>query len=98
MRGFVCIARTNEGLIMAKGTIYIDEERCKGCELCTTVCPQAVIRMDHTSLNTKGYHPALLDDPEEDCTGCAICAMICPDVCITVYREIPARQHAALSA
>lgn len=83
---------------MAKGTIVIDEERCKGCELCTTVCPQDVIRMDSSTLNAKGYHPALLDDPDEACTGCAICAVICPDVCITVYRETPARQRASLSA
>lgn len=72
---------------MAHGTIFIDEARCKGCELCTTVCPQQVIVMDKTTLNDKGYHPAHLADPDAHCTGCAICAVICPDVCITVYRE-----------
>ena len=78
---------------MARGTIFIDQERCKGCGLCPTVCPQEVIRLDDSVLNAKGYHPALLDDPAGDCTGCAICAVICPDVCITVYRE-PARNRA----
>ena len=29
----------------AKGRIEIEAEHCKGCELCTTVCPQNVIRM-----------------------------------------------------
>jgi 2-oxoglutarate ferredoxin oxidoreductase subunit delta len=72
---------------MAKGTITIDPERCKGCTLCTGVCPQNVIQMDNNILNRKGYHPAHLIDPEEKCTGCAICAVICPDLCITVYRE-----------
>lgn len=72
---------------MAKGHIVIDADRCKGCELCTTVCPQSVIAMDDQTLNAKGYHPAVLDDPYGRCTGCAICSLICPDVCITVYRE-----------
>ncbi len=72
---------------MAHGTIVIDQARCKGCSLCTTACPQALIVMDSGTLNSKGYAPALLADPDGRCTGCAICALICPDVCITVYRE-----------
>ncbi len=77
-----------ESVTMAHGTILIDEERCKGCELCTTVCPPQVIVMKSGVLNSKGYHPAALSDPEGQCTGCAICAVICPDICITVFREL----------
>lgn len=80
---------------MAKGTIFIDQDRCKGCGLCPTVCPQQVIVMEKEKLNGKGYHPAVLVDPDGDCTGCAICAVICPDVCITVYREPVKRRSAA---
>lgn len=72
---------------MAKGTIFIDQARCKGCTLCTTVCPQQILFMGDDALNSRGYHPALLVDPQAKCTGCAICAMICPDACITVFRE-----------
>ncbi len=72
---------------MAKGTIFIDADRCKGCGLCPTVCPQQVIVLNEGALNAKGYHPAQLVYPDARCTGCAICAVICPDVCITVYRE-----------
>jgi 2-oxoglutarate ferredoxin oxidoreductase subunit delta len=83
---------------MAKGTIYIDQARCKGCGLCPTVCPQQVIQMDQRMLNAKGYHPAMLVDPQNECTGCAICAVICPDVCITVFREpVKRRARAAVS-
>jgi 2-oxoglutarate ferredoxin oxidoreductase subunit delta len=64
----------------------IDVERCKGCELCVSVCPQHVIGMS-TSFNTRGYRPAQLADPAGDCTGCGVCAIICPDVAITVYRQ-----------
>lgn len=78
---------------MAKGTIFIDQDRCKGCILCPSVCPKEVIVIDNDKLNAKGYHPAMLVDPDELCTGCAICAVICPDACITVYRETrPAKQ------
>ncbi len=83
---------------MAHGTIIVDEERCKGCKLCSTVCPQNVITIDEDKLNDQGYHPAMLLDPQGDCTGCAICVVICPDVCITVYREIPVKRHAPVAA
>jgi 2-oxoglutarate ferredoxin oxidoreductase subunit delta len=75
---------------MVQGRIVIDSERCKGCELCTTVCPQNVLRMS-SSVNSKGYRPAELVDPLGACTGCALCAIICPDATITVYRQVTPR-------
>jgi 2-oxoglutarate ferredoxin oxidoreductase subunit delta len=81
---------------MAKGTVIIDQERCKGCGLCPTVCPKDALAMDLEKLNAKGYHPAVLIQAEA-CTGCAICAVICPDVCITVLREPATTRVAALS-
>lgn len=79
---------------MAQGRIVVDEERCKGCELCTTVCPKDLIQMADT-FNTKGYRPAVLIDPETACTGCAICSVICPDAAIIVYRVVKARAATA---
>jgi 2-oxoglutarate ferredoxin oxidoreductase subunit delta len=79
---------------MAKGRIVIDDALCKGCELCTTVCPKDVIHMATDRLTPRGYHPASLVDPQGDCTGCGICATICPDVAITVYRWVPAGRAA----
>lgn len=73
---------------MAKGRVVIDVERCKGCELCREACPPNVLVLA-TDLNSKGYRPVILLDPEHDCTGCALCATVCPDGCITVYREVP---------
>lgn len=72
---------------MIYGTIVVDEARCKGCNLCVGVCPQDVLMLDADRINSKGYHPAILDETEAHCTGCAICAVICPDVCITVMRQ-----------
>ena len=77
---------------MAKGRIFIDIERCKGCELCLAACPQDVI--DYAEqLNSKGYRPALFVDPNHECTGCALCAVVCPDGCITVYKQIPPKRQ-----
>jgi 2-oxoglutarate ferredoxin oxidoreductase subunit delta len=79
---------------MAKGRIVVDEGLCKGCELCTTVCPKDVVHMAMDRLTPRGYHPAALIDPQGECTGCAICAVICPDVAISVYRWVPAAKNA----
>ncbi len=71
---------------MAKGTVVVDVDRCKGCELCTTVCVQHVLHMARDRFNARGYRPVQLVDPEGKCTGCALCSLICPDVVLTVYR------------
>lgn len=65
--------------------IVIDQDRCKGCGLCTTACPHGLVQISNR-FNTKGYRPAALIDPEEQCVGCANCATMCPDMAIVVYR------------
>lgn len=65
-----------------RGTVVLDAERCKGCELCIPACPPQVLRMS-TTRNASGYAlPELL----EGCTGCGACLMVCPDFCFEVYR------------
>lgn len=81
---------------MAKGWVYIDEGRCKGCSLCVDACPQHVLTLSMDRFNAKGYHPVRLMNPD-DCTGCTICAIICPDVVFTVYRKVR-RQEATPEA
>ena len=68
-----------------KGTIVVDEDLCKACELCIEACPQHVIEINVEMITPKGYHPAHL--VQDGCTGCSICALVCPEAAITVYRE-----------
>jgi len=79
---------------MPKGRIVIHIEACKGCQLCTSVCPSKLIQIS-TSFNSKGYRPAELVDPAGRCTGCALCAMICPDAAIEVFREVKVKSPEA---
>ena len=66
---------------MAK--ITIDAERCKGCELCISVCPKKVLGLAER-INSQGYH--FVETKSEGCIGCAFCARIWPDVVIEVYK------------
>lgn len=64
-------------------TTKIDKERCKGCELCISVCPKKILGLSE-KVNTQGYH--FVEQKGTDCIGCALCARICPDVVIEVYK------------
>jgi 2-oxoglutarate ferredoxin oxidoreductase subunit delta len=70
--------------VKSRGTITIDTETCKGCELCITACPPNVLVMT-TDVNRLGYHyPELYPG----CTGCAACLFVCPDFCFEVFRFV----------
>ncbi|MFO7445235.1 MAG: 4Fe-4S dicluster-binding protein [Ignavibacteriaceae bacterium] len=69
---------------MIKGTVYIQEELCKACELCIVACPQESLGLS-TKINKNGYHYAEL--VQQNCTGCINCALVCPEAIITVYRQ-----------
>lgn len=66
-----------------KGSIRVDVDTCKGCELCVGACPQESIALSDRP-NNQGYHYAVLI--RDNCTGCENCALVCPDAVITVYR------------
>ena len=68
--------------IKSRGSVRIDTEVCKGCELCITACPPEVLSMS-TDVNHLGYrYPQL----HPGCTGCAACLFVCPDFCLEVFR------------
>jgi len=68
-----------------RGTIVVDENLCKACELCIESCPQHAITLNMEKITPRGFHPAHLF--KDGCTGCGICAIVCPEAAIAVYRE-----------
>ena len=72
------------GVVKSKGTVTIDVEVCKGCELCIPACPPRVLTM-----STRGEPPRvpLPRARSTGCTGCAACQLICPDFVFEVFRE-----------
>ena len=73
--------------VLTRGTVVIDVEACKGCDLCIDACPPRVLEMTVHEVNTRGYrYPRLV----AGCTGCQACAQICPDFCFQVYKyDVP---------
>ena len=71
---------------MAKGIVVIKKDRCKGCEMCISVCPKGILELDDESVNNSGYH-AIKVTNEEECIACASCGLICPDGAINIYKE-----------
>ncbi len=65
--------------------VIFNEDKCKGCQLCTTVCPKGIVHMAEDRINSKGFHPATVTEKDK-CIGCAFCATICPDVAIEVEK------------
>ncbi|NLP30416.1 MAG: 4Fe-4S binding protein [Clostridiales bacterium] len=66
--------------------LKFNKEKCKGCELCVSVCPKKILKIDDKNINKMGYHVITVTDMDA-CTSCANCALMCPDGVISVYRK-----------
>jgi 2-oxoglutarate ferredoxin oxidoreductase subunit delta len=75
--------------VKSRGTVTIDVETCKGCELCIPACPPAVLTMSE-GVNRMGFRwPEL----HAGCTGCAACLLVCPDFVFEVFRYAEPVDH-----
>jgi 2-oxoglutarate ferredoxin oxidoreductase subunit delta len=72
-----------------RGTVRIDAEACKGCELCIAVCPPSVLAMGDERNARGDAFPVL----SPGCTACGRCVAVCPDFALTVMR-VPAAEAA----
>lgn len=68
--------------------VVIDEQRCKSCSLCVSVCPVKILVISDR-LNARGYRPAECL-AQEKCISCGSCALVCPDIAIELFREVKA--------
>ena len=66
--------------------VIFDEEKCKGCGLCVTVCPKKILELDKDKINKKGYNPAGIKNLDL-CILCTQCAIICPHVAIKIEND-----------
>lgn len=70
-----------------KTRIQVAADRCKGCGLCVSVCPESTLALSTDRVNSKGYYPVMVEG-DDTCIGCLSCALICPDVIFTIERLV----------
>lgn len=70
------------GPVVTRGTVTIDVEACKGCELCIAACRPGVLSMSGAN-NANGYR---FPELAPGCTACRACRDVCPDFCFEVFR------------
>ena len=75
--------------VKTRGTIQLDVDACKGCELCIPACPPKVLEMSEARNELGVHYPELLPG----CTGCGACMLVCPDFCIAIYRYDTPMEH-----
>lgn len=57
--------------------VAIRHEWCKGCDICSRVCPEFNLSVD--------VDGTLLVADSEACTGCRLCELLCPDFAISIH-------------
>ena len=71
---------------MAKDVpVWVVEERCKGCDICVSVCPAGVLsmRLDANKILGKIAEVSF----EGSCIGCRECELHCPDFAVFVAQK-----------
>ncbi|OGS46976.1 MAG: hypothetical protein A2539_09020 [Elusimicrobia bacterium RIFOXYD2_FULL_34_15] len=64
--------------------VKVNSEKCKGCFLCISVCPNNCIQISE-KMNKAGYKYIELINTDK-CKFCGFCYLVCPDVAIEVSK------------
>lgn len=62
--------------------VWVDESRCKACDICVSVCPAGTLAMEYDSSSTLGAMVRIIEP--QSCIGCNECELTCPDFAIYV--------------
>ena len=65
--------------------ILIDQDLCKGCDICVQVCKPGELKLVDVADKWEGA-VVKMNDPD-NCTFCRLCEMQCPDFAIRVLRK-----------
>jgi 2-oxoglutarate ferredoxin oxidoreductase subunit delta len=65
--------------------IVIDNKMCKGCHICISVCPHAVLEKSD-KVDDRGFFLPIVVNLDA-CKVCRICEMECPDFAIAVVSD-----------
>ncbi|MBI2202432.1 MAG: 4Fe-4S binding protein [Candidatus Rokubacteria bacterium] len=61
-----------------RGRVFVQRDRCKGCELCIEFCPTSVLSRSK-DFNARGYHYPIA---AAGCINCRLCVTVCPEYAI----------------
>lgn len=64
--------------------VAIIPDRCKGCEVCVSVCPKKCLAMSEGH-NQTGYAFAVFS--QHGCTACGLCFLSCPEIGAICVRK-----------
>jgi len=62
--------------------VWVDEARCKACDICVSVCPAGTLAMQYDTSSTLGAMVKVV--AADSCIGCNDCELSCPDFAIFV--------------
>ena len=66
----------------ANTAVWVDENRCKACDKCVSVCPAGTLAMQYNTSSTLGAMVKVVSP--DSCIGCNECELTCPDFAIFV--------------
>lgn len=65
--------------------VWVDEKRCKACNICVSYCPAGVLAMRNDEHAVLGQMIEVVH--ADSCIGCNACELHCPDFAIFVAKR-----------